>query len=119
MDIINRILKLSKEKGIKEQDLCRFLGLSNSGIYHWKNGKGEPSATQIIKLAECLEVSENYLLKGEDLQENNIEDELLKIPSIFREVGLELAGDKGEYWEQSELNSIAEYIRSVKEQRKK
>ena len=62
MNIVQNILKLAKEKKITNQQLCKILETNPNKIYDWKIGKSKPSAEDISKLADCFDVSTDYLL---------------------------------------------------------
>lgn len=57
-----RLKELRAEKGIGQNKLAKDLELSNASISYWENGKQEPSATALFKLALYFEVSVDYLL---------------------------------------------------------
>lgn len=53
--------RICKEKGETPNGVCREIGLSNAVATHWKNGT-LPKADVLIKIAEYLDVSIDYLL---------------------------------------------------------
>ena len=57
-----RIKTLRTEKGIGQNTLAKDLAVSNASISYWENGKQEPSAQAIYKLASYFGVSADYLL---------------------------------------------------------
>ena len=66
VDIVQNILKLAKEKKITNQQLCKILETNPNKIYDWKIGKSKPSAEDVSKLADCFDVSTDYLLGRTD-----------------------------------------------------
>ena len=60
-----RMLRLDKKIG--QNELAKALGLSNASISYWENGKQEPSASAIFKLAQFFDVSIDFLLGLEDI----------------------------------------------------
>ena len=57
------ILKnLRLEKKIKQEELAKILGCSQSMLTRWENGECEPTAPYIIAIAEYFSVSTNYIL---------------------------------------------------------
>lgn len=60
-----RILRLDKKLG--QNELAKALGLSNASISYWENGKQEPSASALFKLAQFFDVSIDFLLGLEDI----------------------------------------------------
>lgn len=61
-----RLKVLRTEKGLSQPELANLLGVSNGIISFWENGVNEPTISNLIKLAEVLEVSTDYLLGLED-----------------------------------------------------
>ena len=57
-----RLKALRAEKNIGQNRLARDIDVSNASISYWENGKQEPSAEVIFKLAEYFGVSADYLL---------------------------------------------------------
>ena len=60
-----RVLRLDKKIG--QNELARVLGLSNASISYWENGKQEPSASALFKLAQFFDVSIDFLIGLEDI----------------------------------------------------
>ena len=50
------------EKGVGQNKLAADLDLSNASISYWENGKQEPTASAICKLAGYFDVPVDYLL---------------------------------------------------------
>ena len=57
-----RLRDLRLEKGVGQNKLADDLGLSNASISYRENGKQEPTASAIVKLAGYFDVSTDYLL---------------------------------------------------------
>ncbi|MBD5092358.1 MAG: helix-turn-helix domain-containing protein [Clostridiales bacterium] len=57
-----RIKQLRKEKGIKQIELCKVLGISQGNLSNWENGVYEPDKNSLVKMAEFFGVSVDYLL---------------------------------------------------------
>lgn len=81
MDIVQNILKLAKEKKITNQQLCKILETNPNKIYDWKIGKSKPSAEDISKLADCFDVSTDYLLGRHSPSETKKDDSAEALPS--------------------------------------
>ena len=43
---------LRKEKDIGQNELAKYLNLSNASISYWENAKQEPTASALYKLAQ-------------------------------------------------------------------
>lgn len=59
---MNRIREARKQAGIKQTDLCARLGISQSALSGWENGKYEPGSSGWLGLSEALGVSVGYLM---------------------------------------------------------
>lgn len=56
-------LKLVREtRGLTQDDLNKRLGLGNTQVYRYENGKAEPTTQTVVSLARELGVSADYLL---------------------------------------------------------
>ena len=64
--MINRILQLIDNDPKSKSQILRELHLSTSTLTDWERGKGNPSSSAIIKLAQYFNVSTDYLLLGKD-----------------------------------------------------
>jgi transcriptional regulator with XRE-family HTH domain len=62
----NRLKELRFENKLGQNQLANLLELSNASISYWENGKQEPSASAIYKLAKHFNVSADFLLGLED-----------------------------------------------------
>lgn len=59
---MNRIKELRNLHGIKQNELCVKLDISQGTLSGWENGKYEPDLTSIGKLCDIFNVSIDYLL---------------------------------------------------------
>ena len=62
--------KLLDEKGLKNADVARATGISNMTLSDWKNGKSTPKQDKLMKIAEFLGVSLEYLMTGKEPEIN-------------------------------------------------
>ncbi len=58
----DRLLELRKEKGISQAALANYLEVSFSIICYWETDRSEPTAPNLVKLADFFDVSVDYLL---------------------------------------------------------
>ena len=61
-----RILELRKEKNISQATLAKSIGVSYAVVCYWETDRSEPTAPNIVKLAEFFGVSCDYLLGKSD-----------------------------------------------------
>lgn len=63
--------ELLKEKGLKAADVTRATGVSSTVFSEWKKGKSKPGTEKLIKIANFLGVSIEYLTTGSSQVSNN------------------------------------------------
>nr|WP_083936641.1 helix-turn-helix transcriptional regulator [Streptococcus sp. HPH0090] len=56
-----RLKRLRKNKGLKQQELAEIFGIKRNTYSDWENGKTEPSFDNLVKLADFFEVSLDWL----------------------------------------------------------
>jgi len=61
-----RILELRKEKGISQAMLAKQLQVSYAVICYWETDRSEPTAPNLVKIADYFDVSVDYLLGRKD-----------------------------------------------------
>lgn len=64
MDIYNKIQKICVQKNISIYSLEKKAGFSRNSIHSWKTST--PSADKILRVANCLDVSADYILGNSD-----------------------------------------------------
>lgn len=57
-----RLLELRKEKGISQAALAKHLQVSYSVVCYWETNRSEPTAPNLVKIADFFDVSVDYLL---------------------------------------------------------
>ena len=58
----NRLRKLRKEKQLYQKELASIVGVSDGAIGMYETGKRTPDKDMLGKLANCFDVSVDYLL---------------------------------------------------------
>lgn len=56
---------------VSNKDLSQNVGVSSGNISDWKSGRSKPNIDTIIKIADYLDVSVDYLLGRTDRKEVN------------------------------------------------
>lgn len=69
-----RLKARRKEKGLSQEYVAEKLGITRQGYGHYETGRNEPDSKTIIKLAQILECSTDYL-HGVSDQPNRIDNE--------------------------------------------
>ena len=57
-----RLLELRKEKGISQAKLAKDLQVSYAVVCYWETDRSEPTAPNLVKLADYFDVSIDFLL---------------------------------------------------------
>ncbi len=82
MDIINRIISLLDENGLKPADLCKHLGIKNNVFSTWKARGTEPPTKYIIQICDFFDISPYFLITGQEKRVNN-ENEVSRTSSLL------------------------------------
>lgn len=61
-----RLKELRNEKGLSQKQIAKDLGYAQSTYCDWENGKIEPTASALIKIADYYGVCIDYLLGRQD-----------------------------------------------------
>lgn len=65
--IAERLQSLLQEEGITVNKLATDLGISNSVVYYWVQGKTTPNADYIIAISDYFNICTDYLLGRKDI----------------------------------------------------
>ena len=70
MILKNRIEQIRKEKGIKQEDFAKCMGVSRQTISSLENGRYNPSITLAYKIAKYfnMAIEEVFIFEEEDLK---------------------------------------------------
>lgn len=81
MNMITRIEKMLNEQGIKRSTMLADLDIPSSTFSTWKKKGSDPDLKSVIKLANYLGVSMDYMLTGEkgNIQKLELDDEPIQI----------------------------------------
>lgn len=62
MTFHERLKILREEKGFTQQHLAEVLNLTSGAVSHYENGTNEPTIDTLIRMADVLNVSVDYLV---------------------------------------------------------
>ncbi len=82
MAFAERLKELRKQAHLTQVELAKRLGIGQSSYADWERGKKNPTQENLIKLAQILNVSVDYLIGNSD--EENTNKELEDIELLFR-----------------------------------
>ena len=83
---VDRIKRILKERGIPVSHFERACGFANGYLSQLR--KGTMPAERLLKSAEFLELSPEYLLTGEDPHYQGIDPSVLQIAQALQESGV-------------------------------
>lgn len=78
MVLADRIKEVRLKKNLKQDDLAKAMGKTNSVISRWEKGENKPDADALLELAEILEVEPNWLLGWKDVPLSLEEQDIIK-----------------------------------------
>lgn len=78
------LAELRKEKGLNQRELAEKLNVTDKAISKWETGKGMPDVSNLIPLANILEVSVTDILSGKQTH-NDIEEENKTIVQVIEQ----------------------------------
>ncbi len=61
-----RLKELRKESNLTQSQLAKQFNVSHTTIYHWENGKQQPSLETFVDMMIFFKVNAEYLLGIED-----------------------------------------------------
>lgn len=112
---MNRIKELRKERGLKQVDLCKTIGVSQAALSGYETGNYQPDNDILIKIADYFDTTVDYLLGKSDIKKpltsedmNGLTEKQIKI--------LEMMGELPEQ-DQDDLIQQAEYRIWLKHQK--
>lgn len=80
MEFSERLKKLRKDAGLTQVDVAEKLGISQPAYASWERGVKKPTQENLVKIAQILNVSIDYLVGN---SEEKL-DELDNIELLFR-----------------------------------
>ena len=110
--IMNNIISILEQKGLKQKDLCDYIGINTNIMNTWRIRKADPPARYIIHICEFLDISPYLLLSGEEKelsvpQLSDNQQKLLQMYSMLSDI------EKGEIL--GELKTITRGRESIKQ----
>ncbi len=81
---MKNLREIRKEYGMTMKELADKIGVSESAISQYENGKREPGYETLIKLAGLFNVSADYLLGIEENDEISISQKDLELLKVYK-----------------------------------
>ena len=82
MEFSERLKNLRKQAHLTQVDVAEKLGISQPAYASWERGAKKPTQDNLVKIAQVLNVSIDYLVGNSDEQLK--EDELDNVELLFR-----------------------------------
>lgn len=81
MEFSERLKKLRKQAHLTQVDVAEKLGISQPAYASWERGTKKPTQDNLVKIAQILNTSVDYLVGNSDGKK---EDELDNVEFLFR-----------------------------------
>lgn len=78
-----RIKEERKKRNINQKNLARKIGIQNSTLSQYENGKSEPNQEMLFKIAQALDVNVSDLIPSDYRIEDNDLEKALKLAKDF------------------------------------
>lgn len=66
-ELFDRFSKLLIDNGMNKSDFCKITGIKQTALSNWSNRGTMPSADLAIAIANCFDVSVDYVLGNSDI----------------------------------------------------
>lgn len=90
-----RYCKLRDSKGLNDSEVAKYGDFPKSTFSDWKKGKSSPKLFKLVKIAECLDCSLDYLVTGKEhhsvVEEATKDLALSKMDSRIKDYALKLS----------------------------
>lgn len=86
MNLSERIQELRKRKGLSQEQLAEILSVSRQAVSKWESNQSVPEVEKIVAMSNLFEVSTDYLLKGIEVNDNNLKGNNSKKPYIIADI---------------------------------
>src|SRR5690625_1334006 len=80
-----RLIKLRNQRGLKQNQIAKELGISNANLSRYEQDKRTPNEKTIHLLADFYEVTPSYLLFGEEDQLSFLSDITKEEATLLKE----------------------------------
>ena len=104
MEFSERLKDLRKQAGLTQVDVAEELGISQPAYASWERGSKKPTQENLVKIAQILNVSVDYLVGN--LKEKT--DELDNIELLFRMNSKGLTKEEKEIFKKERIKFMEE-----------
>lgn len=109
-----RLREARLRKGISQKELSKEIQVAQNTISNWETGVREPSLDMLIRMADYLDCSVDYLLGRTDCPQGYVK----KAPPDLESAGLEqVVKTKDEPLTPEEIAELRRFLEQVKQQK--
>ena len=113
MEFSERLKNLRKKVGLTQVDVAGKLGISQQAYASWERGVKKPTQENLVKIAQILNVSVDYLVGNSE----EITDELDNIELLFRMNSKGLTDEEKKIFRKELIEFMEERKKSFKEEK--
>ena len=88
MTVGEKLLDLRKKKGLSQEEVANLLNVSRQTISKWETGESKPDFDKIVPICNLYEISTNYLLTDEVIEEKQVEEKSVKNNSSAKNIAI-------------------------------
>lgn len=110
-----RYCRIRDERGMKDSVIAKQTGITKSTFSDWKNGRSVPKREKLAKIAECLGVSLDYLVTGEEPEYYLDPDTAKEAQAVFDDPNLRMLFDAAKDSRPENIRLAAEMLQRFKE----
>ncbi|MFQ6322743.1 helix-turn-helix domain-containing protein [Lactococcus garvieae] len=115
VEFSKRLKELRQNKGLTQQELAKYLGITRPTYTRWENGTREPNFAMLTQLGHTLESTIDYLLGYSDVNHWGATEH------FEEEVGADTIGQHSQYYDYAEdfeadlsaLTSLCKFLETV------
>lgn len=111
MAFAERLKELRKQAHLTQVELAKRLGIGQSSYADWERGKKKPTQENLVKIAQILDVSIDYLVGNSEEKS----DELDNIELLFRMNSKGLTDEEKEIFKKELIQFMEERKKAFKE----
>lgn len=113
MEFSERLKKLRKQTQLTQVDVAEKLGISQPAYASWERGVKKPTQENLVKIAQILNVSVDYLVGNSEEAEGDLEN----IELLFRMNSKELTDEEKEIFKKELIEFMEKRKQIFKEGR--
>ena len=114
MEFSERLKKHRKDIGLTQVDIASRLGISQQAYASWERGVKKPTQENLVKIAQVLNVSVDYLVGNSEEKSNEVDN----IELLFRMNSKGLTKEEKEIFKKELIEFMEERKRTFKEDKK-